>query len=328
MGPGDLARALCGLELSSHENLLVGMQKADDAGVYKLTDELALIQTVDFFTPIVDDPELFGRIAVANSLSDVYAMGGKPICALNVVGFPVKKLPMELLRGTLRGGLAKLEEAGVALAGGHSVDNPEFLFGVSVSGLVHPDEILLNRGAKDGDALVLTKALGTGVVTTAIKAGKASAEAIARVAKSMEALNASAAGIMRGYPVHACTDVTGFGLVGHGAEMVEDSQVGLVFQAASLPVFEEAPGYVAAKLVPGGLQRNRKYRNELVEVADGVDAALTDLAFDPQTSGGLLIALPADRADDLVDALHGAGVDAAARIGWVTADLPGRMRIE
>lgn len=295
--------------------------------MFRLSRELALIQTVDFFTPIVDDPEMFGRIAAANALSDVYAMGGKPVCAMNVVGFPVAKLPIELLQGCLKGGLAKLREADVALAGGHSVDNPEFMFGLSVTGLVHPDRILTKQGARAGDVLVLTKPLGTGIVTTALKGGLASQEAVAQVASSMEALNKTAAGLLEGFEVHACTDVTGFGLVGHAAEMVEDTGVGLEIACADLPVFDGALDYAAGGLMPGGLHRNRKHRQAMVDPAPGLDQVFSDLAHDPQTSGGLLVALPADQGRALVDALIDAGLSSAAVIGRVSSEWPGRIRL-
>ncbi len=311
--------------MREHPDLIVGVEKADDAGVFRLSDEQALVQTVDFFTPIVDDPELFGRIAAANALSDVYAMGGRPLCAMNVVGFPAGKLDMGLLRATLAGGLSKMREADVVLVGGHSLDNPEFFYGLSVSGLVHPDRVLTNCGARDGDALVLTKPLGTGIVTTAIKAGKASQAAAGRVGASMEALNRKAADLLTGFEVHACTDVTGFGLVGHGAEMIEDSDVCLVIESASLPVFEEALEYADMGLLPGGLHRNRKYRKEMLDIEPGVPRALQDLVCDPQTSGGLLIALPAGQAAELVDRLHADGVESATVIGMVRADRPGRI---
>jgi selenide,water dikinase len=295
--------------------------------VYRLTDELALVQTVDFFTPIVDEPELFGRIAVANALSDVYAMGGRPICAMNIVGFPVKQLDIELLQAALAGGLAKLHEAGVALAGGHSVDNPEFLYGLAVSGLVHPDRIRTNRGARAGDALVLTKALGTGIVSTALKAGSASPQAVARSVVSMEALNRTAAERMAAFEVHACTDVTGFGLIGHAAEMVEDGPVGFVFETGSLPVLDEALAYAQQGLLPGGLHRNRKHRQALVDLDPSIPATLADLVYDPQTSGGLLIALPAPQARELIEQLRADGLEDVALVGRVIGEASGRIRL-
>lgn len=306
--------------------MLVGLSVADDAGVLRLNDELALIQTVDFFTPIVDEPELFGRIAVANALSDVYAMGGRPVCAMNVVGFPREKLPMEQLQRCLAGGLDKLRQAEVALAGGHSVDNPEFLYGLAVSGLVHPQRILTKGGVRDGDALVLTKPLGTGIVTTALKGGLADPEAVAAVSDSMEALNRAAAERMADFAVHACTDVTGFGLLGHAAEMVLEAAVGLEFDAGRLPLFPGVAEYAAMGLLPGGLHRNRAHIADRVDVAAAVPAHLADAAFDPQTSGGLLIALAAAEAGALAAALGDDGIDAAV-VGRATAALAGRLAL-
>jgi selenide,water dikinase len=317
---------LCGLDLTPHPDLLVGLSVADDAGVLRLNDELALIQTVDFFTPIVDEPELFGRIAVANALSDVYAMGGRPVCAMNVVGFPREKLPMEQLQRCLAGGLDKLRQAEVALAGGHSVDNPEFLYGLAVSGLVHPQRILTKGGARDGDALVLTKPLGTGIVTTALKGGLADPQAVSAATRSMEALNRAAAERMAECEVHACTDVTGFGLLGHAAEMLVDGAIGLEFDARALPLLPGVEGYAAMGLLPAGLHRNRAHIAERVEVAAAVPTHVADAAFDPQTSGGLLIALPADEAGALAAALGDDGI-ATAVVGRATAALAGRLAL-
>ncbi len=307
--------------------MIVGIHNSDDAGVLRLTDELALIQTVDFFTPIVDDPEIFGRIAATNSLSDVYAMGGRAVCAMNVVGFPINKLPIDLLKGCLKGGQEKLKEADVSLAGGHSIDNPEFFFGLSVSGLVHPDKILLNTGARDGDILVLTKPLGTGVITTALKGGMAESSAVEKIIISMEELNKSAAECLDGLDVHACTDVTGFGLIGHAAEMIQESNVGIEIDTGALPIFDKALEYAAMGLLPGGLHRNRKYRESMLEVSNEVAQPLRDLVFDPQTSGGLLISLPREQSDELLDRMHRAGIHSAGAIGMVTADLSGKIAL-
>ena len=308
----------------------MGLEHADDAGVYRLTDEIALVQTVDFFTPIVDDPYTFGQIAVANALSDVYAMGGKPLTAMNLVAFPIKKLGVEVLREILRGGLDKLKEAEVTLVGGHSIDDKEPKYGVSVTGVVHPDRFLTNRGARAGDALLLTKPVGTGVVNTALKRKKASAEAVAQVVEAMSTLNRAAAEALTAtgeVAVHACTDVTGFGLVGHCLEMVEGSEVGAVFELWRVPLFEGALQYCSDGLKPGGLKRNREYREALTDLAEGLDPALVDLMFDPQTSGGLLAAVPADQADAALDRLREAGVEGAARVGYVDEQAPGRVRL-
>jgi len=324
MGPGDLARALEGLDLGRHPNLIVGLESADDAGVYKLTDELALVQTVDYFTPIVDDPYAFGQIAAANALSDVYAMGGRPICAMNIVCFPTGNMDLEVLRRILRGGLDKLREADVVLVGGHTVTDPELKFGLSVSGLVHPERVLTNRGARPGDRLVLTKPLGTGIVNTAIKGGVASPEAIAEVIASMSALNRDAAAVVADHPVHACTDVTGFGLAGHAREMIAGSGFGFAIEASSLPFFEPARAYAEMGLLPGGLHRNRNHFAPHVRIEDGVPPHLADLVFDPQTSGGLLLALPSDRAGAALAELLDRGL-AAAIIGEVVADPQERI---
>ncbi len=314
------------MDRSVHPDLIVGIHNSDDAGVLRLSDDLALIQTVDFFTPIVDDPETFGRIAAANSLSDVYAMGGRAVCAMNVVGFPINKLPVDLLKGCLKGGQEKLKEADVALAGGHSIDSPEFFFGLSVSGTVHPDHVLMNRGAKDGDVLVLTKPIGTGVITTALKGGNADPEAVEKIVISMEELNKSAAECMEGLDVHACTDVTGFGLVGHAAEMIEPD-IGLEIDTSSLPLFHKAYEYAAMGLMPGGLHRNKKYRQSMLEVSAHVSQPLQDLAFDPQTSGGLLVAISKEHADELLERMHDAKIDSARAIGTVSTDLQGKIRL-
>ncbi len=305
---------------------MVGHEHADDAGVYRLTDELALIQTLDFFTPIVDDPYLFGQIAAANALSDVYAMGGRPICAMNIVCFPAKQMAMEVLREILRGGLNKVQEAGAALAGGHSIDDPEIKFGLSVSGVVHPRQIWTNCGARAGDRLVLTKPLGTGVISTALKRGKASSEALERSVLAMSTLNRDAADVLRQHEVHACTDVTGFGLLGHACEMIDGAEVGLALHARRAPLLDGALDYATAGLTPGGLARNRAHRESQVE-ADGVDPALLALLYDPQTSGGLLAAVPEAEADAVAQALEAAGVLAAAVIGEVNTDDPGRVRV-
>jgi len=313
------------LEFTSDPNLIVGLDRPDDAGVYRLRDDLAIIQTVDFFTPIVDDPFLFGQIAAANALSDVYAMGGKPICAMNIAGFPSEKMEISVLHNILRGGLEKLREAEVVLAGGHTVEDPELKFGLSVTGLVHPDRVLTNRGARAGDQLVLTKPLGTGIVNTAIKGELATPEAIDRVTGSMGALNRAAAEQMVAVAVHACTDITGFGLIGHICEMIEEADVGVLIDAASVPVFAEAIEYARMGLLPAGLYRNREFREGMVDIAHSVPPERIDLFFDPQTSGGLLIAVVRERLDALIAGLHGAGVTAATRIGEVTRATPGRV---
>jgi selenide,water dikinase len=295
------------------------MERAEDAGVYKLTDDLALVQTVDFFTPIVDDPYDFGRVAVANALSDVYAMGGQPLTALNVVCFPRDTMDISILREVLRGGLDMMHEAGVILLGGHTVDDPELKYGLSVTGTIHPAKVVHNNGAKPGDRLILTKPLGTGIISTAIKRGTASKEAIASIVKSMTALNRTASEVMLEVGVNACKDITGFGLLGHAAEMIEGTEVGMVIDAAAVPIFPEAKEYAESGMIAGGLNRNRDYRKNMVDIDSNVPQYLKDILFDPQTSGGLLIAVPKAKASRLLKKLHSEGVDEAAIIGEVVA---------
>jgi len=306
-------------------NLIVGMERADDAGVYKLTDEIALVQTVDFFTPIVDDPCLFGQIAVANALSDVYAMGGRPVCAMNVVCFPIRTMGISVLREILSGGLIKMREAEVSLVGGHSVEDKELKYGLAVTGVVHPDRVLTNVGAKPGDQLILTKPLGTGILTTGIKAGMVDDEVSSRVVEAMATLNRKAAELMMPARPHACTDVTGFGLLGHACEMVERSDVGMVIDSASVPIFPGTRHCCEKGLAPGGLYRNRDFRMPLIEAAPRVPNSVLDILFDPQTSGGLLIAVSASEAGPLRDAMLEAGIEGAAIVGEVVAKPKGKV---
>jgi len=302
------------------ENVLVGLDRADDAGVYRLSDDLALIQTVDFFTPIVDDPYWFGQIAAANALSDVYAMGGVPKTAMNLVGFPLKTMDISILRQIIQGGIDKMVEAQVVLVGGHSVEDSELKYGLSVTGFVHPERFLVKKNLKQGDALILTKPLGTGIINTAIKGGLASDELIERVTRLMAALNRSAAEVMAAYPVHACTDITGFGLLGHLAEMVCGSGHSLLVQVAKVPILPEASEYAAMGLVPAGAYHNKTFREHMVSFEASVDALMRDILFDPQTSGGLLISVAGERAEALVADLMAKGIDQAAVIGSVIAD--------
>ena len=303
------------------------MEHSEDAGVYKVRDDLALVQTVDFFTPIVDDPYDFGRIAVANSLSDVYAMGGTPLTALNVVCFPNSTMDISVLHEVLRGGLDAMHAAGVMLVGGHTVDDPELKYGLSVTGTIHPDQVVHNYGARPGDCLVLTKKLGTGIISTAIKAGEATPEVVTEVTESMAALNRTASELMREFGVHASTDITGFGLIGHAAEMLEGADTGYVIEAEKVLFFEAARNFAAEGMIPGGLRRNRDYRQGIVDMSPDVTQFLQDIVYDPQTSGGLLIAVPGEKAAQFVDKLRENGVDAAAIIGEVTAENPGRIRV-
>jgi selenide,water dikinase len=316
------------LPLTTHPNLIVGMERVEDAGVYQLTDDLALIQTVDFFTPIVDDPFSYGQIAAANSLSDIYAMGGKPLTAMNIVCFPVQTMDLSILKEILKGGLEKMREAEVVLIGGHSVEDQELKYGLSVTGTIHPKKVLLKENARTGDRLILTKPIGTGIISTALKAELAGKEAADRLVKSMSALNREASEIMQEIGVHACTDITGFGLLGHAAEMVERTEIGMIIYADSVPVFPEAGNLAAMGMIPGGLYRNRDYRKSMVEIGPGVNECLADILFDPQTSGGLLIAVSEDKALRLIDRLHEAGVTEAVVIGEVVGSLKGRIVVE
>ncbi len=304
------------------------MEHAEDAGVYRLRDDLAIIQTVDFFTPIVDDPYTFGQIAVTNALSDVYAMGGKPLTAMNIVCFPVKKMDMSILHRILHGGLDKMREAGVLLIGGHSVEDDEPKYGLSVTGVIHPDKVLLNRGGRVGDKLILTKPLGTGIVSTALKGGLAGEALVAKSVKYMTTLNKDAAELMQEMPdVHACTDITGFGFLGHACEMIENSDVGMMIYASSIPFFPEIREFVEEGVVPGGLHRNRQYRSKLVEVGPSCPDWMVDVMFDPQTAGGLLIALPESQAETLIGKMHARGITEAAIVGEVISKPKGKIRI-
>ncbi len=301
------------------------MEDRDDAGVYKLREDLAIVEHMDFFTPIVDNPYDFGQIAAANALSDIYAKGGRPVTAMNIVCFPGGKMPISVLGDILRGGLDKLTEAGVSLLGGHSVDDPEIKYGLSVSGVIHPDKVVRKTGAKAGDALVLTKALGTGVINTAMKAGAVDSETIALTTRQMTTLNKRASELMLETDVHAATDVTGFGLLGHAAGMVENSDIGLTIQYANVPLLPNVKEYVREGLVPGGTFRNRDFRLPMLE--GELTEEMTLILFDPQTSGGLLIALPQKEADLLINRMHGEGMKDAAVIGEFTAGPIGKIRV-
>lgn len=318
MGPGALSSVLCELKKPQDPRLLIGIDTADDAGVYQLNEETALIQTLDFFTPLVDDPYLFGQIAAANSLSDVYAMGGTPLTVMNIVAFPLGTLPASVLQEILRGGQDKVLEAGAVLVGGHTVEDKEPKFGLSVTGIVHPQRVLANSGARVGDALVLTKALGTGVLSTAAKAELFPA-GVAAAIESMRTLNKIAAETAKRFAIHACTDITGFGFLGHLREMVAASGVNCTVSASALPLLPEALTAAAMGLIPGGAYNNREYLlAREVTFSDDIAEEVRDLCFDPQTSGGLLYSLPKRDADSFIAALQAAGVQSAAVIGQVT----------
>jgi selenide,water dikinase len=313
-----LHRALASLpRYAADPDILVGHDTFDDAGVVRLSPDLALIQTVDFFTPIVDDPYDYGQIAAANALSDVYAMGGTPRTALNLVCWPPSGLDPEILGAILAGGADKVHEAGAFLIGGHSIQDEELKYGLAVTGLAHPDDIVTNAGARPGDALILTKPLGTGILTTALKRGARTAESIAEAVASMKALNGSAMTIARRHAVHAATDVTGFGLLGHAVQTADASGVTFVFDAGRLPIFEGAAELGLAGHIPGGGASNRAYFGARVAIGTAVGESAVLVAFDPQTSGGLLLAVPGDQAEELVSELRNGGWGSAARIGEV-----------
>ncbi len=277
-------------------NLIVGIENSDDAGVYKISDELALIQTVDFFTPIVDDPYLFGQIGATNSLSDIYAMGGKPLTVMNIVCFPIKELPGDILKKILLGGIEKIREAGALLVGGHSVEDSEIKYGLSVTGIIHPKKVISNKGAKPGDKLILTKPLGTGIISTAIKAGMASSKAIEEITMSMSTLNKRAGEIMGEVGANACTDITGFGLTGHLLEVLRAGNVGAIIYHDRVPVFSEAMNYAEMGLVPAGTHLNKNYYSCSVISDTDISVFKEDILYDAQTSGGLLISIPEEKA--------------------------------
>ncbi len=288
------------LPVYDHPDVIVGTETSDDAGVFRLRPDLAIVNTVDFFTPIVDDPYTFGQIAAANALSDVYAMGADPVTALNIVGFPKGTLDLEVLGEILKGGGERARAAGAVVIGGHSIIDPELKYGMAVTGVVHPDRVIRNVGVRDGDVLVLTKPLGTGIITTALKQRKASRASVRAAVASMVALNGPASRIARRFAVHACSDVTGFGLLGHAAEMAMGSGVTLRAGLAALPLLPGARRLAEQGFLTGGCQRNRAYLEDKVVVDRAVPAGLREVAFDPQTSGGLLLAVPAKAADRLI----------------------------
>jgi len=314
LSPKVLDQVLSRLPRVADENVLVGFDTSDDAGVYKLSEECALVQTVDFFTPIVDDPFTFGAIAAANSLSDVYAMGGRPLTALSIVAYP-NKGDLDDLEAILRGGAEKMKEAGCLILGGHSVNDEEIKFGYAVTGVAHPGKVKANAGARPGDALVFTKRLGTGVIATALKRGIAEEAHVEAAVASMLTLNQAACAAMLGYDVHACTDVTGFGLIGHAREMARASRVTLAIEAGSVRFLPGALEYARRGAIPGGLKNNREFASCDVERAVEISEAVESLLYDPQTSGGLLISLPAADAAALEGGFAGAYIIGRA-IEW------------
>ncbi len=305
--------------MRSHPDLLVGIDAPDDAGVFRINDETALIQTLDFLTPITDSPYDFGRIAAANSLSDVYAMGGVPLTAMNIVCFSVDEFPESVLRETLAGGLDMIHEAGAVLVGGHSVDDKEFKYGLSVTGKVHPGRILTNGGANIGDRLILSKPIGTGVLSTAIKGRFADAEAVKLLVETAGTLNRKAADIMLRFRPSACTDITGFGLAGHALEMAVNGRKIIRIDSRAVPVLAKAREYASMGLLPAGSYKTRDYCGKKIRISSLVDPVTADLLFDPQTSGGLLFALPPSEAGLCVSMMDGEGVPGVI-VGEVSAE--------
>jgi cysteine desulfurase NifS/selenium donor protein len=326
--PQALEAVLNLLPLPEDAAILVGTETADDAAVYRLNDEMAIVQTVDFFTPIVDDAYMFGAISAANSLSDVYAMGARPLFALNIVGFPSNRLPMRVLEQILQGALDKAAEAGVSIIGGHTVDDTEPKFGLAVTGVVAPEKVLRNSTARPGDALVLTKALGTGIISTAVKRGLADEATAQQAAELMATLNRTAAEAMLQIGANACTDITGFGLLGHLREMAAGSGVDVIIHAGAVPTLQAAWAFAGAGIVPGGTLNNLAYVEGHVSFAPGVSRVAQLVLADAQTSGGLLISLPADRAGELLAALQERGVRGAGLIGEVTSQGTGHIVVE
>jgi cysteine desulfurase NifS/selenium donor protein len=325
--PQDLEQVLRSLPAVSDPAVLIDAATADDAAVYRLRDDLAIVQTVDFFTPIADDPYDFGAISAANSLSDVYAMGARPIFALSIVGFPSNRLPLDVLERILEGAADTAREAGIAIIGGHSVDDTEPKFGLAVTGVVHPDRILSNAGARAGDVLVLTKPVGMGIIATGVKRELTDADTARRLVETMRTLNREAAEAMDEVGVHACTDVTGFGLLGHLREMTAAAGLDAEIDAGAVPVLEPARDLAAANVVPGGTLDNLSYVAPFVDFSDGLSRVQKVLLADAQTSGGLLIAVAAEKADALMKALAARGVSDARVVGRFTGPGAGRIRV-
>jgi len=324
LGPGVLDQALCGLSQRKFPGLIADFSRSEDAGVLRLDDERALVHTVDFFPPIVDDPFTFGRIAAANAVSDVYAMGGSPTTAVCLVGFPVEKLEMGILVKMMEGGLSALDDADCPLVGGHSIDDTEPKLGYAVTGIVHPAKVWLNNAIKGGERIILTKPIGTGLITTAAKAGVASSEALAAACRSMSSLNRKACEVLRGFALSACTDVTGFGLLGHACEMASGSPCDIRIDSVAVPLLPSVRDYAVMKKVPGGTKRNKSFQLKFITGEKTADEDLLNILFDPQTSGGLLAAVKAADAEAALAALHAAGVPAAI----IGETVPGSGLIE
>ncbi len=315
------------IKVPNDSSVIVGPDSFDDAGVYRLTDEIAVIQTVDFFTPIVDDPYIYGQIAACNALSDVYAMGGKPLTALNIVCFPVNKFSLDVLKRVLEGGLDILNKGGVQLLGGHSVEDDEMKYGLSVTGIVHPDKVITNNGLRNGDVLVLTKPLGTGIISTAIKRKSLNVDEVDDYIEVMRTLNDVPSEVMQDFEVHACTDVTGFGLIGHLKEMMAKDKLEIKINTKSLPLLTGVLESASKDMIPGGLNNNRKHIGPFCHVETSVSKEIGDIIFDPQTSGGLLIALPENQGDRMISELRSRGIDRAEIIGAVINSDGQKIRV-
>jgi len=323
----DLKKALSGLPHIFDPNVLVSSETCDDAGIYKLDDERALVQSVDVFTPVVDDPYLFGQIAAANSVSDIYAMGGKPLTALSIIGFPVDRVSHRVMNKMMQGGIDKLREAGTVVLGGHSIKNKEIMFGFAVTGLIHPRRIITNDKAKPGDVLILTKPLGTGTLSFAAQIGKAEGGWLVETGRSMSELNKTAAEIMVEAGVRAATDVTGFGLLGHLSEIAVQSGVTAEVYADAVPLFEGVLACLRQQIISGAIERNREYASKFVERDEAVEEELETALYDPQTSGGLLMCVGAKKAEAVMKKLRKAGIERAAVIGRIVESSEGKIVI-
>ncbi len=304
LAPRDLAQVLSKLPAQSSENVIVGFDTSDDAGVFRLSDELALVQTVDFFTPVADDPEIYGRVAAVNSLNDVYAMGGVPITALSVVCYP-QKGDWDILEKILTGGQKAMSEEGVVVLGGHSIDDPEMKFGYAVTGTIHPDKVIKNSGARAGDALILTKPIGTGAISTGVKFGKASDRAVEAAINAMTTSAAGASKVMQELTAHGCTDVTGFGLLGHAYEMAKASSVTIEIESGAVPLLPDVIDLISQKMLTRGDKNNRDYVGETVTFSPQISSEMQSALFDPQTAGGLLISLDPEDAKRYVQSVSG-----------------------
>jgi selenium donor protein len=325
--PQELEKILKEIPVFSDPRILIDSQNSDDAAVYRINDTTAIVQTLDFFTPIVDSPFDFGAIAAANALSDIYAMGAVPLFALNIVGFPSNRLPMDVLKEILKGASAKAREAGIGVLGGHTIDDPEPKYGMVVTGTVHPEKIWANSGAREGDALILTKPVGTGILTTALKRGLADQKTRDEIIRSMSELNKKSAEILGSYTVHACTDVTGFGLIGHLSEVTTASCVDVDLFADKVPVFEEAPALAAAGMVPGGSLNNLNHFSRHVTWEENISDTTKIILCDAQTSGGLLVTVPREETQNILRDLHDAGIEFAAHIGNCLKKGDGTIRV-